>query len=115
MKRSRLGQIGSLGSKRRNCCHRQYTTGARAIGVPGCPELAAWTASMESVRMVLMHSWSIAVASTWVLINVLLSPVELQKSCLSNLSILYNRALISGILSSFWPTFQYYCRERRQG
>ena len=26
-----------------------------AMGVPGWPELAAWTASMESVRMVLMH------------------------------------------------------------
>src|SRR5579871_2388213 len=55
MKRSRLGQIGSWGSKRRKCCHRQYATGARAIGVPGCPELAAWTASIDNVRIVLMH------------------------------------------------------------
>src|SRR4051812_17552581 len=52
-KRSRLGQIGSCGSKRRKCCHRQYATGARAIGVPGWPELAACTASIDSVRMVL--------------------------------------------------------------
>src|SRR5262245_5637681 len=29
-----------------------------AIGVPGCPELACCTASMESVRMVLMESVS---------------------------------------------------------
>src|ERR1022692_2327180 len=29
-----------------------------AIGVPGCPELAACTASMERVRMVLTQSWS---------------------------------------------------------
>ena len=26
-----------------------------AIGVPGCPELAAWTASMARVRIVLMQ------------------------------------------------------------
>ena len=25
------------------------------MGVPGCPELAAWTASMDKVRMVLMQ------------------------------------------------------------
>jgi hypothetical protein len=35
--------------------------GARAIGVPGCPELAAWTASIDSVRIVLMHVASRAV------------------------------------------------------
>ena len=33
-----------------------YTSGASAIGVPGWPELAAWTASIDSVRMVLMAS-----------------------------------------------------------
>src|SRR5277367_2756601 len=32
------------------------------MGVPGCPELAACTASMESVRIVLMQSISIVVA-----------------------------------------------------
>src|SRR5436190_12643425 len=62
-KRSRLGQIGSSGSKRRKRCHRQYTTGASAIGVPGWPELAACTASIDSVRMVLMASFSIGVVS----------------------------------------------------
>src|SRR4029077_10911222 len=30
-----------------------------SIGVPGCPELAAWTASIDSVRIVLMQSSSI--------------------------------------------------------
>jgi hypothetical protein len=34
-----------------------------AMGVPGCPELAACTASMESVRIVLMQSISIGVAT----------------------------------------------------
>src|ERR1700740_692568 len=52
--RSRLGHTGSPGSKQRNCCHKQYATGAIAIGVPGCPELAACTASMERVRIVLI-------------------------------------------------------------
>src|SRR5215831_10999913 len=55
MKRSRLGQIGSSGSNRSKRCHKQYATGASAIGVPGCPELAACTASMDRVRMVLMQ------------------------------------------------------------
>src|ERR1700758_3409310 len=53
--RSRLGHTGSPGSNRRNCCHKQYATGAIAIGVPGWPELAACTASIERVRIVLMH------------------------------------------------------------
>ena len=35
------------------------------MGVPGCPELAACTASMESVRIVLMQSISIGVAAFW--------------------------------------------------
>jgi hypothetical protein len=34
--------------------HRPETSGASAIGVPGWPELAACTASMDSVRIVLM-------------------------------------------------------------
>src|SRR5271170_4763409 len=53
-KRSRLCQTGSCGSKRRNCCHSVYATGAIAMGVPGCPEFAACTPSMDKVRMVLM-------------------------------------------------------------
>src|SRR5581483_219973 len=60
--RSRLGQIGSSGSKRRKYCQRVKATGARAIGVPGCPEFAACTASIDRVRMVLIASWSGSVA-----------------------------------------------------
>src|SRR5215469_1004965 len=54
-KRSRFGHTGSCGSKRRNFCQRLYATGAIAIGVPGCPEFAVCTASMDSVRIVLMQ------------------------------------------------------------
>src|SRR5215831_8931460 len=32
--------------------------GASAMGVPGWPDLACWTASIESVRMQLIDSWS---------------------------------------------------------
>lgn len=39
-----------------------YATGASAIGVPGCPELAFWIASIESVRIVLMQRWSMSEA-----------------------------------------------------
>ncbi len=69
MKRSRFGQIGSCGSKRRNCCHRQKATGAIAIGVPGCPELAAWTPSIDRVRIVLMHAESRSVESFMTLVS----------------------------------------------
>ena len=34
-------------------------TGANAMGVPGCPDFACWTASIDKVRMVLMQSSSI--------------------------------------------------------
>src|SRR5688572_9628233 len=57
-KRSRFGQIGSRGSDRRISFQSTYATGAIAIGVPGWPELAAWTASIESVRIVLTDSSS---------------------------------------------------------
>src|SRR5215472_15127998 len=57
-KRSRLGQIGSWGSKRMTRFQSVYTSGASAMGVPGCPDLGCWTASIESVRMVLIDSWS---------------------------------------------------------
>jgi hypothetical protein len=53
-KRSRSGQIGCSGSNRRWRCQSAYATGAMAMGVPGCPELACWMASIASVRMVLM-------------------------------------------------------------
>src|SRR6516164_10419068 len=62
-KRSRFGQIGSFGSKYMVRFHRVYTRGASAIGVPGCPEFACCTASMERVRMVLIQSWSTVVSA----------------------------------------------------
>src|SRR5215469_15136741 len=58
MNRSRFGQIGSSGS---NCMTRfqmVYTNGASAIGVPGCPDLACCTASIERVRIVFIDSLS---------------------------------------------------------
>ena len=54
--RSRFGQIGCAGSNRRTRCQRQYATGASAIGVPGCPEFASCTASIDKVRMVSTHN-----------------------------------------------------------
>src|SRR5262249_17794845 len=57
-KRSRFGQIGSTGSKRMTRFQSVYTSGASAIGVPGCPEFACCTASIDRVRMVLIDSWS---------------------------------------------------------
>src|SRR5271154_6172265 len=53
-KRYRLGHTGSCGSKRRNPCHSVYASGAIPMGVPGCPEFAACTASMAKLRMVFM-------------------------------------------------------------
>jgi hypothetical protein len=61
--RSRLAHTGSSGSNRRWRCHNVYVRGANAIAVPGCPELAPWTASIDRVRMVLMVSWSIGWAA----------------------------------------------------
>src|SRR6266436_7054599 len=52
--RSRLGQMGSCGSKRMTRFQSVYTSGASAIGVPVCPDFACWTASIERVRMVLI-------------------------------------------------------------
>src|SRR6266446_6623634 len=62
--RSRFSHFGSSGSYRRNSCHRQYVTGARPIGAPGCPLLACCTASIARVRIVLMHSVSSCVPVT---------------------------------------------------
>jgi hypothetical protein len=39
-----------------------YASGASAIGVPGCPELAFWTASIDNVRTVLMERRSRSLA-----------------------------------------------------
>src|SRR5215467_1301181 len=38
--------------------HSVYTSGASAIGVPGCPDCACWTASIDNVRMQLIDNWS---------------------------------------------------------
>src|SRR5262249_27385825 len=38
----------------------RYATGAIAMGVPGWPEFAACTASIERVRIVLILRWSIS-------------------------------------------------------
>src|ERR1044071_2783861 len=46
--------MGSCGSKRITRFQIVYTSGASAIGVPGCPDLACWTASIERVRIVLI-------------------------------------------------------------
>src|SRR5690349_5895086 len=54
--------MGSCGSNRITRFHRVYTSGASAIGVPGWPDLACCTASMDSVRIVLMHSRSSSAA-----------------------------------------------------
>src|ERR1700739_2504324 len=67
--RSRFGQMGSAGSNRRTFCHRGYTTGAIAMGVPGWPEFAAWTASMHKVRIVLTLSASISGPATTAVIS----------------------------------------------
>ena len=48
---------GSLSAQAREI---DAATGASAIGVPGWPLLAASTASMASVRIVLIESWEIS-------------------------------------------------------
>src|SRR5215217_4591032 len=62
-KRSRSGQSASAASYRRMRVKSTCASGASAIGVPGWPELAFWTASIDSVRIVLMHSSSRAARS----------------------------------------------------
>src|SRR5579862_8103302 len=56
--RSRFSHAGSPGLNHRNRSKSVCTTGAMAMGVPGWPEFAFCTASIDSVRMVLMQSWS---------------------------------------------------------
>jgi len=55
---SRFGQIGSVGSNLRNFCHRRYAVGASPHRRPGVPGIGCCTASIDSVRIVLMQSWS---------------------------------------------------------
>src|SRR3954454_9993680 len=58
MKRSRSGHIGSDGSYFMTLVHNTWASGARAIAVPGWPELARCGASMARPRMTLMPSCS---------------------------------------------------------
>src|SRR3954462_13857694 len=44
--------------------NRAYASGASAIGVPGWPEFAFWTASIDNVRIVLTQSSSRVVRSS---------------------------------------------------
>src|ERR1044071_10087226 len=55
--------MGSCGSKRITRFQIVYTSGASAIGVPGCPDLACWTASIESVRIVLIANCTTCLSS----------------------------------------------------
>ncbi len=50
---SRSAQSGAEGSNFRYFDHRTVATSAIPIGIPGCPEFAAWTASIERARMAL--------------------------------------------------------------
>jgi hypothetical protein len=54
------GHAGSFGSCRRCWVQSRYPTGARAMGVPGWPELAFWTASIDSTRTASMQRRSSA-------------------------------------------------------
>ena len=54
-----IGPLGLVGLCRRWRVHKMYAIGAAPSGIPGCPEFAFWTASIESVRIVLMHRSSI--------------------------------------------------------
>src|ERR1041384_1854851 len=63
MNRSRSAHAVSAGVGFRWRFQRAYASGASAMGVPGWPELAACTASMDSVRMVSMQSRSSVWAS----------------------------------------------------
>jgi hypothetical protein len=54
LKRRNYFLIPDLRDRSEGTAAKQYATGAIAMGVPGCPEFADWTASMERVRMVLI-------------------------------------------------------------
>src|SRR5438445_2378228 len=56
---SRSDHRGLRGLWRRCRVHSTYPIVAAPMGSPGCPEFAFWTASIESVRIVLMQSSSI--------------------------------------------------------
>ena len=54
-KRSRSGQAGSAGSKRRCRVNSVYATAAAPMGMPGWPEFAFCTPSTARKRMVSMQ------------------------------------------------------------
>src|SRR5581483_6984845 len=58
MKRSRSGQSGAVASYFMILVNSTWARGARAMAVPGWPELAFWGASMARPRMTLMPSCS---------------------------------------------------------
>src|ERR1700683_378229 len=61
MNRSRSNQSALFGLWRMTRVYSVYASGASPIGAPGWPEFAFCTASIESVRIVLMHSSSSSV------------------------------------------------------
>ena len=75
-KRSRFGHTGFAGSYRKYFCQSSYTAGAKPIGAPGCPEFACCTPSIESVRIVLTHNWSMFCWLTTALCWLTLAPVR---------------------------------------
>ena len=67
--RSRFGQATSAGSYCITSLKSRYPSGARAIGVPGWPLLAACTASIERVRIVSIAFFSAAVMESGIASN----------------------------------------------
>src|SRR5438105_14874727 len=63
MKRSRSGQPGFAGLWRRCRFHSATAISAMPIGMPGWPDLAASTASIDSARIALASSTSVAEAA----------------------------------------------------
>src|SRR5258708_34994420 len=62
--RSRSGQSGLAGLGRRWRFQSATAISAMPIGMPGCPDFAASTASIASARMELARSASVALAVT---------------------------------------------------
>src|SRR5512143_4227152 len=60
---SRPLQSGFAGLYRRYFVHSRYDSGASPIGVPGCPDFAFWTASIDRNRMALIARISSALFS----------------------------------------------------
>ena len=81
-KRSRSGQAGSAGSKRRWRVNSVCATAAAPMGMPGWPELAFCTPSTARKRMVSMQRSSrvcaLATGLTWILSFGSRKPVSLR-------------------------------------